>query len=100
MHCSLECELTITRLCHVITGDRQRDQQYEGGGGILADEMGMGKSLITLVLVVKTAKDAREWEARSRISPSIHLVEKPCRATLVVVHQQCESIPWYCMALD
>jgi SNF2 family DNA or RNA helicase len=61
----------------------------ESGGGILADEMGMGKSLTTLMLVGKTTKDARQWAAHSSTLPETSLAGKPCRATLLIVPQQC-----------
>ncbi|KAK1634848.1 SNF2 family domain-containing protein [Colletotrichum phormii] len=46
---------------HKITNVKQKIQPDERGGGILADEMGMGKSLSILSLIVKTLDDARTW---------------------------------------
>ncbi|KAL2881818.1 hypothetical protein SGCOL_002975 [Colletotrichum sp. CLE4] len=46
---------------HKITNVKQKIQPDERGGGILADEMGMGKSLSILSLIVKTLDDARIW---------------------------------------
>ncbi|KAJ6086757.1 helicase [Penicillium canescens] len=58
---------------HVITHDQRRDKPDESGGGILADEMGMGKSLTTLVLIGKTTRDARQWAAHSDTLPKSSL---------------------------
>ncbi|OHE92071.1 SNF2 family domain-containing protein [Colletotrichum orchidophilum] len=46
---------------HKITNVKQMTKPDERGGGILADEMGMGKSLSILSLVVKTLDDGRTW---------------------------------------
>ncbi|KAJ0423898.1 SNF2 family N-terminal domain-containing protein [Aspergillus carlsbadensis] len=74
---------------HVITGIEQREEPDESGGGILADEMGMGKSLTTLVLIGKTMPDAQLWVQHQNHlqgdTAGATLAEKPCRATLVVV---------------
>ncbi|KAL5335300.1 SNF2 family N-terminal domain-containing protein [Aspergillus crustosus] len=70
---------------HAITNMQQEDMPDESGGGILADEMGMGKSLTTLVLIAKTMKDAHEWVKERQQLPDSGILEKPCQATLVVV---------------
>ncbi|KAB8276548.1 SNF2 family N-terminal domain-containing protein [Aspergillus minisclerotigenes] len=71
--------------CHVITGNEQHEQPDESGGGILADEMGMGKSLTTLVLMAKTLQEARQWVEHAKALPGASLAETPTRATLVIV---------------
>ncbi|KAF7136911.1 hypothetical protein CNMCM5793_006573 [Aspergillus hiratsukae] len=71
--------------CHVITHTQQRERPDESGGGILADEMGMGKSLTTLVLIGKTMGDARQWVEHKKHLSGASLAETPCRATLVIV---------------
>ncbi|KAE8323577.1 SNF2 family N-terminal domain-containing protein [Aspergillus sergii] len=71
--------------CHVITGNEQHEQPDESGGGILADEMGMGKSLTTLVLMAKTLREARQWVEDAKALPGASLAETPTRATLVIV---------------
>lgn len=38
-------------------------QQTETGGGILADEMGMGKTLSVLALILRTLDTAHSWAA-------------------------------------
>ncbi|KAL2820861.1 SNF2 family N-terminal domain-containing protein [Aspergillus cavernicola] len=70
---------------HVITKTREHEQPDESGGGILADEMGMGKSLTTLVLIGNTMGDARQWVEGQKRLPDPTLAEIPCRATLVIV---------------
>lgn len=57
----------------------------ESGGGILADEMGMGKSLTTLVLIEKTLGDARQWAEEQKIQSGDTMTKRHCRATLVIV---------------
>ncbi|OGM50785.1 putative helicase [Aspergillus bombycis] len=70
---------------HLITGNEQQEQPDESGGGILADEMGMGKSLTTLVLTAKTLQEARQWAEETKAPGRASLVETPTRATLVIV---------------
>ncbi|KAK2745332.1 hypothetical protein FQN55_006237 [Onygenales sp. PD_40] len=43
---------------HSVTNEKSQIERVETGGGILADEMGMGKSLSTLSLLVWTLDDA------------------------------------------
>ncbi|KAL4414676.1 SNF2 family domain-containing protein [Colletotrichum abscissum] len=70
---------------HKITNVKQKLQPDEKGGGILADEMGMGKSLSILSLIVKTLDYARNWaveeEKNSEKSKDLHY----SGSTLVVV---------------
>ncbi|KAJ4379321.1 hypothetical protein N0V86_005366, partial [Didymella sp. IMI 355093] len=49
------------RYRHTITGVLSTLQQSETGGGILADEMGMGKTLSVLALVLRTRDSAHSW---------------------------------------
>ncbi|KAJ5560339.1 SNF2 family N-terminal domain-containing protein [Penicillium frequentans] len=74
---------------NVITHEMQQEKPDESGGGILADAMGMGKSLTTLALIFKTTRDARQWAAHSNTSSKDSLASKPCRATLVIVPRRC-----------
>jgi SWI/SNF-related matrix-associated actin-dependent regulator of chromatin subfamily A3 len=77
--------LIIPRYRHAITKERNRVLASETGGGILADEMGMGKSLSTLALITKTLDRAYDWVLEKTANPDNHTRQKPCRATLVVV---------------
>ncbi|KAK1990726.1 SNF2 family domain-containing protein [Colletotrichum falcatum] len=46
---------------HKITNIKQKTRPDEKGGGILADEMGMGKSLSILSLIVTTLQNGQQW---------------------------------------
>ncbi|OCL04222.1 hypothetical protein AOQ84DRAFT_346502 [Glonium stellatum] len=72
---------------HAVTNAKSRIQHPETGGGILADEMGMGKSLSILSLVTKTLEDAHNWAANRSASSTdgINSEKRLSRATLVVV---------------
>ncbi|KAF3400768.1 putative SWI/SNF-related matrix-associated actin-dependent regulator of chromatin [Talaromyces pinophilus] len=70
---------------HIITKAQQNELPDESGGGILADEMGMGKSLTTLVLIEKTLSDALKWAEECKTQPDDMTVKRHCRATLVIV---------------
>ncbi|KAK2612578.1 hypothetical protein QQS21_001349 [Conoideocrella luteorostrata] len=50
---------------NVITGQEQRTPPPETRGGILADMMGLGKTLSILSLVTSTLSDAQVWEQAS-----------------------------------
>ncbi|KAK7928395.1 hypothetical protein PG985_005393 [Apiospora marii] len=51
---------------HRITGSRAFTQPNERGGGVLADEMGTGKSLSTLALITRTLDVAKVWLQQKR----------------------------------
>ncbi|EHK18064.1 uncharacterized protein TRIVIDRAFT_44486, partial [Trichoderma virens Gv29-8] len=57
----------------------------ERGGGILADEMGMGKSLSILALIMKTLDDGKEWARQQENSPKVEEAIRRSRSTLVIV---------------
>jgi SWI/SNF-related matrix-associated actin-dependent regulator of chromatin subfamily A3 len=64
----------------------------ERGGGVLADEMGTGKTLSMLALVTRTLADAKAWVRKKRMAEQISSdVEHYSAATLVVVPSACES---------
>ncbi|KAI0514753.1 hypothetical protein F5B22DRAFT_636859 [Xylaria bambusicola] len=71
---------------HRVTKTRSTVPPEERGGGILADEMGMGKSLCLLALLLDTLDEGRQW-AQRRQSEAYHStgIEKYSRATLVIV---------------
>lgn len=75
----------IVRYRHRITRARRENRPDERGGGILADEMGMGKSLSMLALVTKTLKDGNDWVRHQRETAESPNAPKPSRSTLVVV---------------
>ena len=60
----------------------------ETGGGILADEMGMGKTLSILALIVRTLGAARYWATESGgIEDGAQegwRCKSRCKATLIV----------------
>jgi SWI/SNF-related matrix-associated actin-dependent regulator of chromatin subfamily A3 len=72
--------------------------QIETGGGILADEMGMGKTLCILALISRTLDAAHDWSTMPvPIVPeaAIHRKEKlRTRATLVVASSDCGWIAY------
>ncbi|KAH7381987.1 SNF2 family N-terminal domain-containing protein [Cadophora sp. MPI-SDFR-AT-0126] len=72
---------------HAVTNAKSRSPSPEIGGGILADEMGMGKSLSVLALITKTIESSQEWERHENYDEddNINLPQDPIRATLVLV---------------
>ncbi|KAK6852342.1 hypothetical protein PG995_010893 [Apiospora arundinis] len=71
---------------HQVTGSQSITQPEERGGGVLADEMGTGKSLSTLALIAQTLDLGREWlqERQSTPNPEVK-VKQFAAATLVIV---------------
>ncbi|KAL7911753.1 SNF2 family N-terminal domain-containing protein [Trichoderma velutinum] len=72
---------------HKITRAKIRTgiQPNERGGGILADEMGMGKTLSMLTLIMKTLDNGKEWaEQQENISKAEETIQRS-RSTLVIV---------------
>ncbi|PHH91757.1 hypothetical protein CDD83_10401 [Cordyceps sp. RAO-2017] len=71
---------------HRITKTRCAIRPEEKGGGILADEMGMGKSLSVLALIIKTIEEGHAWAQRSRDEEFLHDgVKEYTHSTLVIV---------------
>ncbi|KEF62318.1 uncharacterized protein A1O9_00290 [Exophiala aquamarina CBS 119918] len=72
---------------HKVTGIKSRTLPTEVGGGILADEMGMGKTFCVLALVVRTLNQAISWsnDAGTHLAEGISPTRILSRATLVVV---------------
>jgi SWI/SNF-related matrix-associated actin-dependent regulator of chromatin subfamily A3 len=64
----------------------------ETGGGVLADEMGMGKSLSMLSLITKTLENARAWASNGSapLTNGTCVTRRTSRATLVVVSSACK----------
>lgn len=78
---------------HSITKNISRIDLEEKGGGILADEMGMGKSLSILSLLTKTLHEAGEWATSQRLNDTNASSKKYSRATLIVVSSAREYNP-------
>ena len=53
---------------NIITGIEERDKPPEVLGGILADMMGLGKTLSILSLIVGSLETANEWETTEHLS--------------------------------
>ena len=71
---------------NVITGKEEREKPPEVLGGILADMMGLGKTLSILSLVVGTLADAQAWAKQKPPPQSTDGVDLRCnsKATLLV----------------
>ncbi|KAK8059215.1 SNF2 family N-terminal domain-containing protein [Apiospora saccharicola] len=71
---------------HKVTGTRAPTQPEERGGGVLADEMGTGKSLSTLALITRTLDSAQQWRQEQQDTEShTAKVGHFAAATLVIV---------------
>lgn len=83
---------------HAITGMVSRLQQTEIGGGILADEMGMGKTLSVLALILRTLTSAHTWASDAVAVDGSHHRGINCRprsrATLVVASSDLMINEW------
>lgn len=56
------------------------------GGGVLADEMGMGKSLSTLALIVQTLESGHRWvEEKRNEEHTSGKVKRHSHSTLIIV---------------
>ncbi|KAH6972212.1 SNF2 family N-terminal domain-containing protein [Ilyonectria sp. MPI-CAGE-AT-0026] len=75
---------------HRITNLRCRIQILERGGGVLADEMGMGKTLSILALIIKTVEEGYHW-AKDSINekPIRSRIQNYAHSTLVIVPSAC-----------
>lgn len=72
---------------HKVTKIKSRTLPAETGGGILADEMGMGKTFCVLALIVRTLEQALAWsiDSSTHLAEGISPTKMLSRATLVVV---------------
>jgi SNF2 family DNA or RNA helicase len=68
---------------NVITQESQRRPPPETRGGILADMMGLGKTLSILSLIATSRDSAMRWEATPLLQPSAHTT-KPSRHDAIV----------------
>ena len=75
---------------HKITKRRRDTRPEEKGGGILADDMGMGKSLSILALVMKTLDNGKEWAKEKNGEHKGRKTTRFSKSTLVVVSAACK----------
>lgn len=77
---------TRTGYRHAVTGLWTAQPGSESGGGILADDMGMGKTLSTLSLISKRQADGWKWSRSEAVENGQGVGRKSrTRATLVVL---------------
>lgn len=76
-----ECNIMTPIYRHKLTGAESTEPPNELGGGILADDMGMGKSLSTLALITTTLNEALSWSQAAATKPG----KRRSRGTLVIV---------------
>jgi len=72
---------------HDVADIKSRTLPLETGGGIIADEMGMGKTFSMVALIVRTLEDAAVWasDKETHIEEGIAPTKRLSCATLVVV---------------
>jgi SNF2 family DNA or RNA helicase len=77
---------------NVITGHHERNQPAETLGGILADMMGLGKTLSVLSLVSVTMEEAGKWALLEPKQPMAPENKKPSSSTQILAarHPQLE----------
>ncbi|POR34601.1 Putative SWI/SNF-related matrix-associated actin-dependent regulator [Tolypocladium paradoxum] len=71
---------------NAITGQEQRDPPPETRGGILADMMGLGKTLSILSLIASSTDDAHRWELLAPVQRPV-LETKPSRNDGLMMQQ-------------
>ena len=83
-----ECTMQFGRkgYQHQVTKERSKVHVDERGGGILADQMGLGKSLSMIALIIERAPEGRTWAGSSSMLTDTHdRIKAFSRATLVIV---------------
>lgn len=84
---------------HVITNNATLLEYPETGGGILADEMGMGKSLSILALILRTLEEGHRWATEhdgALDNSSGYSKRRPrSRATLVIASSDLMINEWF-----
>jgi SNF2 family DNA or RNA helicase len=79
-----------SRFIHRITRARCYQRPEEDGGGLLSDEMGMGKSLSTLSLIVKTVQEGHAWARKQQAEDAADgTTEAYSHGTLIIVPSAC-----------
>ena len=81
------------RYRHIVTNALSEHRPCETGGGVLADDTGLGKTLSVLALVAKTRTEAITWEGGPETTSRLGF---PSRATLVVVPSFLVLNVWQC----
>ena len=84
-------QLTSLRYKHEITGETSNKTVSECRGGLLMDEMGMGKSLSVLALIVHTLEQANTFEV---FSQNTGLGRKRIRSTLIITPATSKGWPY------
>lgn len=83
--------ILMFRYQHKITGIHTEDRPFEEGGGILADDMGMGKTLTTLALIEATSAEATSWASQPpRTETDYHRELPRIKSTLIIVPSTCK----------
>lgn len=72
---------------NVITGHHQRTLPPETKGGILADMMGLGKTLSILSLLASSTEEARQWESKEPVQPNPADSKTVTKNDILGVHQ-------------
>ncbi|RYO13126.1 hypothetical protein AA0113_g12318 [Alternaria arborescens] len=84
---------------HAISNARCMFKPEETGGGILADEMGMGKTLSILALIIRTLHSAHDWATQNETSEGEMSQTPRCnrrsRATLIVASSDLMINEWF-----
>ncbi len=78
---------------NVITGQQERDPPPDTLGGILADTMGLGKTLSVLSLVACTSSLAEDWAQPASSQPLHPTPEKPSASSTVVPKAEPLALP-------
>lgn len=72
---------------NVITGQEESQTPSQVLGGILADMMGLGKTLSILSLIISTLDESKEWAKKSPPPPKDEgsvVLQKNCKTTLLI----------------